>query len=116
MPAWGPAAELAFKSMSEHGIASEWTYPYTSYQGENFKCHFNATTTSPAANVVGSKKLPSNEELPLLRAVAEDGPISISVDASAWAAYESGVFDGCNQSNPDLDHVCACFLLQLFLH
>jgi hypothetical protein len=29
----------------------------------------------------------------------------INVDASSWHAYESGVFDGCNQTNPDINHV-----------
>jgi len=27
------------------------------------------------------------------------------VDASAWSAYESGVFGGCNMNDPDIDHV-----------
>jgi len=27
------------------------------------------------------------------------------VDASAWGEYETGVFDGCNATNPDIDHV-----------
>ena len=31
-------------------------------------------------------------------------PIAISVEALYWKAYESGVFDGCNQTNPDIDH------------
>ncbi len=29
----------------------------------------------------------------------------INVDASAWSAYETGVFNSCNQANPDIDHV-----------
>lgn len=29
---------------------------------------------------------------------------AISVDAGAWSKYETGVFNGCNQTNPDLDH------------
>ena len=41
---------------------------------------------------------------PLLNAVATVGPIAITVDASAWSAYESGVFDGCSSTNIDLDH------------
>jgi C1A family cysteine protease len=28
----------------------------------------------------------------------------IAVDASSWKNYETGVYDGCNQTNPDLDH------------
>jgi cathepsin L len=30
--------------------------------------------------------------------------VAISVDASAWSPYSSGVFDGCNQAQPDIDH------------
>jgi cathepsin L len=26
------------------------------------------------------------------------------VDARAWRFYATGVFNGCNQTNPDLDH------------
>lgn len=33
------------------------------------------------------------------------GPIAINVDASTWHAYESGVFAGCNQASPDVNHV-----------
>jgi cathepsin L len=33
------------------------------------------------------------------------GPLAINVEAITWGAYETGVFDGCNQTNPDIDHV-----------
>lgn len=39
-----------------------------------------------------------------MNAVAVEGPIAISVDASTWHAYESGIYNGCNQANPDIDH------------
>lgn len=31
--------------------------------------------------------------------------MAVSVDASAWHDYESGIFDGGNHTNPDLDHL-----------
>ena len=40
----------------------------------------------------------------LLTAVATVGPVAITVDASQWSAYQGGVFDGCNQASPELDH------------
>lgn len=40
-----------------------------------------------------------------MNAVATVGPIAISVDASSWHAYDVGIFDGCNQANPDINHV-----------
>lgn len=39
-----------------------------------------------------------------MNAVATIGPMAISVDASNWSAYDSGIFNGCNQVNPDIDH------------
>lgn len=85
------------------GLSSEWTYPYISYFGRNFDCHFNSSTPG-VAKVKNYVKLPQNQQQPLLQAVANYGPIAVSVDASRWALYESGVFDGCNQTNPDIDH------------
>lgn len=48
-------------------------------------------------------KLPTNEYDPLMAAVAK-GPVAVSVDASAWSSYSGGVFDGCNQDSPVIDH------------
>jgi len=40
-----------------------------------------------------------------LHAVATVGPVTVSVDASTWHNYESGVFNGCSYSdNIDLNH------------
>ena len=37
--------------------------------------------------------------------LANTGPLSIVVDASAWSDYETGVFDGCsNWNNITIDH------------
>lgn len=40
-----------------------------------------------------------------MNAVATIGPIAISVDASEWHSYNGGVFNGCNQTTPDVNHV-----------
>jgi len=101
----GGTAELAFDQiMKNGGIATEWTYPYTSYFGQGFGCQFNGTSPNAIVQVSGYKVLPSNKYDPLLNAVATVGPIAVTVDASAWGDYSSGVFDGCNQTHPDLDH------------
>ena len=39
-----------------------------------------------------------------MNAVATVGPVAVSVDASSWSAYESGIYDGCDQETPDIDH------------
>jgi cathepsin L len=85
-------------------MTSEWMYPYISYFGQNFQCHFNVSNTRPIAKVAGYVGLPSNRLQPVLQAVASQGPLAVAVDASAWSEYESGVFNGCNQTNPDIDH------------
>jgi cathepsin L len=101
----GGTTELAYAQIMQNGgLSSEWTYPYLSYFTDSFQCHFNASNTKPMVQLSSFKVLPSNEYLPLLDAVASHGPIAITVDASAWSDYEQGVFDGCNQTNPDLDH------------
>jgi len=104
----GGTPELAYAQiLKQGGLASEWTYPYISYDGTNFKCGFNINGTAQniAVSLSGFTVLPSNQLTPVLTALANVGPLAINVDASAWSAYESGVFDGCNQVNPDIDHV-----------
>ncbi|KAL6072965.1 Cathepsin L [Balamuthia mandrillaris] len=102
----GGTVELAYTRLVafEQGLATEWTYPYTSYFGEAFQCRFNASRTKVAAKVGSYVVIPSNKYTPLLQAVATLGPIAISVDASTWHNYEGGVYDGCNQTNPDINH------------
>ncbi len=85
------------------GLQTEWTYPYISYFGEAGSCHAN-TSSFALAKLKNYVVLPSNSYEPLLKAVANIGPIAISVEASHWSDYETGVFDGCNQTNPDIDH------------
>jgi cathepsin L len=87
------------------GLASEWTYPYRSYWGDAFRCSFNTTRTPVAAKVKDYVVLPSNKYAPVVEALTTTGPLVINVDASSWHFYETGVFDGCNQTNPDINHV-----------
>jgi len=99
----GGTAELAYARIMElGGLTTEALYPYVSGAGRDYKC--KNPIPAPAAKVQNYTKLPENEYLPLVTAVATIGPIAISVDAGAWGRYSSGVFDGCNQKNPDIDH------------
>ena len=101
----GATNEIAFQSIIDQGgIASEWTYPYISYRGSNYQCQASLQNTPPAANITSYKKLTTNQYYPLLEAVATTGPLAITVDAGAWGSYETGIFNGCNQTNPDLNH------------
>jgi len=101
----GGTPELAYEKLIEiGGLASEWTYPYTSYFGSNFSCHYQANITKPVAVLTSYVKLPPNEYDPVLAAL-QNGPLAINIDASAWRFYESGVFTGCNTTDSDIDHV-----------
>jgi len=101
----GGTAELAYaRIMSLGGLSTEWTYPYISYFGANYKCHVDGSTP-PFANIENFYVLPKNKYAPVIAHLVAMGPLAINVDASAWSTYEGGVFDGCNQTNPDIDHV-----------
>jgi cathepsin L len=102
----GGTSELAFAALAEvGGLTSEWKYPYTSWYGNDYACLYTeAKMGPPVAQVVGYNVLPPNNYRAVLEAVAFIGPLAISVDASQWHLYESGVFDGCNVTNPDIDH------------
>jgi cathepsin L len=102
----GGVAELAFGSIIKNGgIASEWTYPYVSYNGQDFPCKYGPSnrTTNPAVKIASYVALPTNDYNALITAI-QGGPVAITVDASTWNFYESGIYNGCNQVNPSLDH------------
>jgi len=99
----GGTAELAYAQIAElGGLTTEALYPYVSGGGRDYTC--KKPLPKPVATVTNYTKLPENEYQPLLDAVANIGPIAISVDAATWGRYASGVFDGCNQKSPDIDH------------
>jgi len=98
----GGTPELAYAQiMQTGGLSTEWTYPYKSYFGSNFQCG----NVDEFARVQNFTVLPSNQYAPVMQALATVGPLAINVDASSWGDYESGVFNGCNQTHPDIDHV-----------
>jgi cathepsin L len=103
----GATAEIAFSYLQKsEGHYEEFQYPYTSYSGTDYDCQTSAVSemTSPKGMIDGYVQLPENNYTALMNAIATVGPIAISVDASVWHNYESGVYDGCNQVNPDIDH------------
>jgi len=99
----GGTVELASaRIMVMGGLSQEKDYPYVSGGGSNYKC--DMTKVKPAVRVANYYDLASNQLNPVLQHVATVGPLSISVDASSWSDYDSGVFDGCNNQSPDIDH------------
>lgn len=99
----GGTVGLAFDQIIRAGgISAEWTYPYTSFDGENFEC--NKSKSKYVAKLNGYEILPKNEQDPILQYLMNIGPLAISIDASSWHSYESGIFDGCNRTDIDIDH------------
>jgi cathepsin L len=99
----GSTAELAFDYVAKSsGMVEEFQYGYGAYYGNVTAC--NVPSGPPKAAIGGYKVLPANQMEPLMNALANEGPVAVSVDASSWHAYSSGIFDGCNQVNPDIDH------------
>jgi len=100
----GATAEIAFDYVaSSAGLLEEFQYGYTEYFAKESSCAVPSSGV-PKAKISGYKQLTANNYEELMNAVAQVGPIAVSVDASAWGAYESGIFNGCNQKNPDIDH------------
>lgn len=102
----GATADLAFDYLvNASGFTQEWIYPYTSYFGANASCNWNISSMRIAAKLNGFYKLPSNSDPALAEALALHGPIAVSVDATNWHFYESGIFTGCDYSkNISINH------------
>jgi cathepsin L len=126
----GATVELAMNWVMENGLADSTETPYV---GSDTYCkkeaHNNvllahdgsgnnnledmiavgfhaATSTQTAAvalQVLGWERLPENEYLPLIKAVAERGPAAVSVGAAGWQPYKAGIFDGCTV-DAEIDH------------
>jgi hypothetical protein len=95
------------------GLVEEWAYSFTSWQGDSGTC--NATLTKPMADglktnvqITNWTRVTPNNETAIKEALTFLGPLGISVDASTWQSYESGVFTDCSPYEPygsfGLDH------------
>jgi cathepsin L len=85
----GATAELGFDQVAKGGIALEKDYPYVAQTGT---CK---TNVPKAARVKGFVKLIENNYTDLINAIANVGPIAVSVAADPWMMYGGGVFTGC---------------------
>jgi len=110
----GATAELAMDWVLKHGSAEDFQVPYTGRDGQCPETGRNAalemaqlfTGAAPGASTFGMtgwETLPKNEYEPLARALAERGPVAVSVAADTWFSYESGVFNGCGK-DAVIDH------------
>merc|ERR1719401_2259498 len=101
----------------EHGIKSTEEWPYS---GNDGVCDVDDVRDSssfalpellesglhqrkvPEPSIVSSgmvawEKLPTNKYAPLMAALANHGPVAVSVAAAAWFGYSHGIFDGCDR-------------------
>ena len=107
----GATGELAYDYVAHHGMVTEWAYGYSSYGGKTGTCQLHDRNAdggyfpNAKVSVVGYSSLPSNSYDALLFAVAELGPVVVSVAANAWPHYKSGVFDDSESTEHyDINH------------
>lgn len=100
----GATAEVAFDyvAQSSTGILQEYAYPYLSYYGSDYDCNTDNSKYA-VATIDGYTQLSRNNYTELMNAIAQVGPIAVSVDAMSWGSYTGGVYNGCTES-PDIDH------------
>jgi len=115
----GATAELAMDWVLKHGCAEDFQVPYTGHDGTcpetgrspalemaQLLSHGSSQSPTPGANAFGMtgwETLPKNQYEPLARAIAERGPVAVSVAADTWFSYEQGIFNGCGK-DAVIDH------------
>jgi len=93
----GATMELAFNMTATRGVPLESDLPY---KGRDATC----TDYPVAAKCDGYFKVPENDAAALETAIAEHGPVSVTVAAN-WFAYGGGIYDGgCTATSCSLDH------------
>jgi hypothetical protein len=90
-----PIADMCLSSISP---TCSHRSPSLHPSGKDYECALPAAdATTPVATIDGYIKLANNDYNSVMNAMATIGPLAINVDASTWHAYESGIFNGCNQ-------------------
>merc|ERR1712156_608708 len=81
-------------------------YPYTSgNMGITGNCKYSPNSMDTLATVRGYETLPRNNLEAVMNHIANVGPLSVAVAASAWSFYGGGVFDGCDyDKNIEINH------------
>lgn len=92
----GADSDLPYEYVQKFGITSEYKYSYSAYFGVESKCSYNKKTKAVEVMISGYKKVAKNDYDALLFTVATIGPVDVTVDATDFEDYESGVFNGCS--------------------
>ena len=85
----GSDQPLAFDYLRKHGLRLEKDYKYKAVDQKCQEAQYESVATIESFGLI-----PNNDTEALMRALVDQGPISISVDASIWHNYESGVING----------------------
>ncbi|GER56749.1 cysteine proteinases superfamily protein [Striga asiatica] len=86
----GGFPRIAFDFIRDRGITSDQIYPYQDRQGT---CNV-AKVMSPVVRIDGFRRVPVNNEMALMRAVAQQ-PVSVLISTGGnFGAYKTGVFTG----------------------
>jgi len=109
----GATAELAMDWVLKNGCAETSEIPYTGHDSSctmgnpslDMAAMLDTTASSAGSSfgMTGWETLPKNEYEPLARALAEKGPVAVSVAADEWFSYDSGIFNGCGK-DAVIDH------------
>jgi len=89
----GATAEQAFNFSVNNGLTTEVAYPFKHFPFSRHTCD-TAHVREPLAAVGGWVRLPPNDDQSLLAALVQHGPIAVTVAATSWMLYDSGIFDG----------------------
>jgi len=102
----GATVELAMKYVASNGLSTKEQVPYSGVDEACPKKDASALMESGSATGLAGlqswETLPSNKAGPLLAAL-QHGPVAISVGASPWSMYSSGIFDSCDK-DAIIDH------------
>ncbi|XP_078054338.1 procathepsin L-like [Mustelus asterias] len=97
----GGRVTAAFKYVEQnYGIDNENSYPYTGMDG--WRCKYKRQYS--AANCTGYERIKKGDERALATAVAQIGPISVSVDSTHFQFYCSGIYHNKSCSKTKLNH------------
>jgi len=114
----GATVELAMQYVQRMGLQEDQALPYAG-KGESCQQPMPVTSFielaasrhsyrgSAAIGLRHWRKLPENRAMPLMQAVA-NGPVAISVAASDWMYYGTGIFNGCAK-DAVVDHAVVLF-------
>lgn len=104
----GSTSELAMEYIKDHGMVGVDVIPYESFFGADVECSASMKQHAQwhkLVTITGWVKTTTNNLDAVMHAIVNKGPLAISVDASHWSGYSSGIANPCDMNgNIDIDH------------